>query len=309
MPLPGHKEVIAKVQGDGMPHVITLEVFVGGKSIRPELGEVCVALENGNEWTGALSVEGRQLFLPMQAGARITEAEREVVEQLNARRRYNTQEEAYWQMRHQLAKEHARPAPALPEGTARNPIDFFIDAKLAQAGAAAAPLAEDAAFLRRVTLDTIGLLPSPEEVTAFLADSTPDKRGRAIDRLLADERWADRWVPYWQDVLAENPNMLKGMLNNTGPFRWWLRDALRDNLPMDRFVSELLSMDGSAQYGGPAGFGLATQNDLPMAAKAQIVTSAFLAMQMKCARCHDAPYHPTIRRTCWAWPRCCSARR
>jgi hypothetical protein len=61
---------------------------------------------------------------------------------------------------------------------------------------------------------------------------------------------------------------------------------------MDRFVTELLSMEGSSQYGGPAGFGIASQNDLPMAAKAQIVSSAFLAMQMKCARCHDAPYHP-----------------
>jgi hypothetical protein len=69
-------------------------------------------------------------------------------------------------------------------------------------------------------------------------------------------------VPYWQDVLAENPNMLKGTLNNTGPFRWWLHEALLDNLPMDRFVTELVSMEGSAQYGGPAGFGLATQNDL-----------------------------------------------
>ena len=291
MPLPGHKEVIAKVQGDGMPHVITLEVFVGGKSIRPELGEVCVALERGDAWEVLSPTKDGSLFT--DAGWRsITEAERDSVEQLNARRRYNTIEESYWQMRHQLAKEHARPAPALPAGATRNPIDLFIDAKLAQAGAVAAPLAEDAAFLRRVTLDTIGLLPSPDEVSAFLADHAPSKRGAAIDRLLGDERWADRWVPYWQDVLAENPNMLKGMLNNTGPFRWWLRDALRDNLPMDRFVSELLSMDGSAQYGGPAGFGLATQNDLPMAAKAQIVTSAFLAMQMKCARCHDAPYHP-----------------
>jgi hypothetical protein len=81
-------------------------------------------------------------------------------------------------------------------------------------------------------------------------------------------------------------------LNNTGPFRWWLHEALLDNLPMDRFVTELVSMEGSAQYGGPAGFGLATQNDLVLAAKAQIVSSAFLATEMKCARCHDAPYHP-----------------
>jgi hypothetical protein len=115
---------------------------------------------------------------------------------------------------------------------------------------------------------------------------------KVIDHLLADARWADRWTSYWQDVLAENPNMLKGTLNNTGPFRWWIHEALLDNKSMDRFVTELIMMRGSAQYGGPAGFGLATQNDLPMAAKAQILSSAFLAMEMKCARCHDAPNHP-----------------
>ena len=83
-----------------------------------------------------------------------------------------------------------------------------------------------------MTLDVIGLLPTADEITAFLADTAPDKRARAIDRLLADVRWADRWVPYWQDVLAENPSMLKGTLNNTGPFRAWLYEALRDNLQM-----------------------------------------------------------------------------
>ena len=93
-------------------------------------------------------------------------------------------------------------------------------------------------------------------------------------------------------MLAENPNILKGTLNNTGPFRWWLHEALLDNKPMDRFATELITMEGSASYGGPAGFAIASQNDLPMAAKAQIVSSAFLANEMKCARCHDAPNHP-----------------
>jgi hypothetical protein len=99
-------------------------------------------------------------------------------------------------------------------------------------------------------------------------------------------------VPYWQDVLAENPAILKATLNNTGPFRWFLHDALRDNWPMDRFATALVSMEGSGRNGGTAGFGIATQNDLPMANKAQILGAAFLGMEMKCARCHDAPSHP-----------------
>ena len=81
------------------------------------------------------------------------------------------------------------------------------------------------------------------------------------------------------DVLAENPNILKASLNNTGPFRWFLYDMMRDNVPVDRWVTNLVRMEGSEKYGGPAGFGIATQNDVPMAAKAHVLGSAFLEHQ------------------------------
>lgn len=153
------------------------------------------------------------------------------------------------------------------------------------------PLSDDLAFLRRVTLDTVGVVPSPVEIKAFTEDAAPGKRDRLIDRLLGDSRWADHWMGYWQDLLAENPNMLNPTLNNTGPFRWWLYESLRDNKPMDLFVTELIRMKGSERFGGPAGFGIATQNDAPMATKAMILSAAFLGVDMKCARCHDAPAH------------------
>lgn len=158
------------------------------------------------------------------------------------------------------------------------------------------PLADDLTFLRRVTLDTVGVVPSAEEIRAFLADPADGRRARAIDRLLADPRSADHGMGYWQDVLAENPNILNPTLNNTGPFRWWLYESLLDNKPMDLFVTELVRMRGSERFGGPAGFAVASQNDAPMAAKATIVSSAFLGLQMKCARCHDAPAHQSTQR-------------
>ena len=153
------------------------------------------------------------------------------------------------------------------------------------------PLTEDLVFLRRVTLDTVGVPPSLAEIEAFAADTSADKRAKAIDRLLHDPRAADHWTGYWQDVLAENPNILNPTLNNSGPFRWWIYESLADHKPLDLMVTELLRLKGSAAAGGPAGFGVASQNDVPMAAKATIVTTAFLGMETKCARCHDAPAH------------------
>lgn len=157
-------------------------------------------------------------------------------------------------------------------------------------------LTSDLEFLRRVTLDTVGVIPSAEEITAFLAEDAKTRRAKAIDRLLADDRWADHWTAYWQDVLAENPNILKPSLNNSGPFRFWIHEALMDDLPMDRFVTELVMMEGSVYGGGPGGFSMAAQNDVPMAAKAHILGTAFLGVEMKCARCHDSPYHESKQR-------------
>ncbi|MCA9089235.1 MAG: DUF1553 domain-containing protein [Planctomycetaceae bacterium] len=160
----------------------------------------------------------------------------------------------------------------------------------------AAPTIDDAAFMRRVYLDTIGIGPTEEEARAFLADASPDKRERLIDQLLADERWADHWVSYWQDVLAENPTLINASLNTTGPFRWFLYEALLDNKSFDRLVTELILLRGSRNEGGSAGFGIAANNDAPFAAKGQIVASAFLGIELQCARCHDSPYHSTRQR-------------
>ena len=272
---PGHSEALETVSTPGGPTVITLEAWIGGKGIRPEAGQLAVWMKSADGWT---------LLAPEPAGdfSKYAAAQRERIDAMDRASRRVPAEDAYWKMRHDIARQHAKPA-------AGESVNAFIAAKLGDTKPA--PIVGDAAFLRRVTLDTIGLIPTAEEVSAFLADKSADKRAKAIDRLLADPRWADHWTAYWQDVLAENPNMLKGTLNNTGPFRWWIHESLLDNKPMDRFVTELIMMEGSANYGGPAGFGIATQNDLPSAAKAQVLASAFLASEMKCARCHDAVHH------------------
>lgn len=151
---------------------------------------------------------------------------------------------------------------------------------------------DELTFLRRLHLDTVGVLPSRREISAYLSSKNPKKRTALIDRLLADPRHADHWVSYWQDVLAENPRLVKPSLNNTGPFRWWIHESLLDHKPFDRMVTELVTFAGGTYSGAAGGFKLATQNDVPMAAKAHVLGTAFLGVEMKCARCHDAPFHP-----------------
>ena len=157
------------------------------------------------------------------------------------------------------------------------------------------PVIDDAAFLRRAYIDILGLPPTAEALQDFVADQDPDKRHRVIDRLLASPGFADNWISVWLDLLAENPTLLNQSLNSTGPFRWFLYDALKDNKGLDRMVSELIMMRGDAAQGGSAGFAMAAENDSPMAAKAHILASSFLGVDLQCARCHDSPFHRTTQ--------------
>ena len=128
----------------------------------------------------------------------------------------------------------------------------------------------------------------------FLADTKPGKRAALIDELLADERWADHWMSYWQDLLAENPTLINATSNSTGPFRWYLYDALRDDKPLDRIVTELMMMRGSPHEGGSAGFAHGRAKRFALrGARDMSWPSAFLGLELQCARCHDSPYHTT----------------
>ena len=303
-PLPrGDSQAVAEIQGDGGRHLFRLEVIVGGRRLRPELGETSVSIAAPD---GEFFVLGPVETFPLtdQGWRDFRDRQQAWLTQTNAtrRREASREETEYWSWRHDLARqildEQPRTKiPGIPDGfPANNAIDHFIAAGLQRTKEAPAALSSDLEFLRRSTLDVIGTIPTMEQIEAFLADREPGRRARWIDRLLDSDGWADHWVGYWQDVLAENPNVVNPTLNNTGPFRWWIYESFRDNKPIDRMVTELVMMEGSQYFGGPAGFALATENDAPMAAKAHILGQAFLGLDMKCARCHDAPFHDLSQR-------------
>jgi hypothetical protein len=298
----GHQEKVHTLTLKPGSHDFRLDAIIGGKNVRAEVGELVVGLARQGERFHLLG-PGLSTSLDEEGWDRHIRDFRAWLEAYDTRQRRKARanDSDFWEQRRAIARSiWEKKRVIIPEVNkdtpVHNAIDRFIGQRLEQAGIAPAPLTGDHAFLRRVSLDTVGVIPTPKEIQDFLADRRPDRRDRVIDRLLADPRWADHWVAYWQDVLAENPGILKPMLNNTGPFRFWILQAFRDNLPMDRFVTELVMMKGSQLGGGPGGFALATQNDVPMAAKAQVLAKAFLAVELKCARCHDAPHHPYLQK-------------
>ncbi|MEZ5355694.1 MAG: DUF1553 domain-containing protein [Bryobacteraceae bacterium] len=293
-----HQDKFFDFAADGKPHRFELTAIIGGKGLMPTPGELAVAIGRPGQMQRLLGNQSAPTLTDAGWTAYANEQRRRHQAWDRERRLAASREvREKWEARHAEVRRivAAMPAPAVPPAVpgleAVNEIDRF-DARLAEAKVTPRPLTEDVEFLRRVSIDIRGLIPSAEEVERYMAEPAATRRSGAIERMLAEDRWADNWVPYWQDVLAENPGILKPDLNNTGPFRYWIYQSFRDGVPFDRFVAELIQMDGSLHQGAPAAFAQATLNDAPMAAKADILGQAFLGQKLGCARCHDAPFHP-----------------
>ncbi|QDT33252.1 hypothetical protein Mal48_25050 [Thalassoglobus polymorphus] len=277
-------------------HNVVVYRLVGNKGKGNYLGEFNVGYAKTGEQLKFLAPE-RDLDYTDEGWLTFKNEERQRLIDWNQRERLaiSQAEQKYWQQRHAWAKTQAGPEIDVPEiqdaPSLKSNLDKFIFASLQKEELKPTGQISDSEFLRRVSLDTIGTIPSPKLIQEFFELPKETRRAEIIEKLLNDQGWADHWVGYWQDVLAENPGLTKPELNNSGPFRWYLYESFLDNKPFDRFVTELSLMEGSKYSGGPAGFSVASQNDVPMAAKAHILGTAFLAVEMKCARCHDAPYH------------------
>ncbi len=129
---------------------------------------------------------------------------------------------------------------------AGNPIDAAVASVLDAHGIEPAGRCADEVFIRRVFLDVIGTLPEPREVVEFLRDPSPEKRSRLVDRLLEREEFADYWALKWSDLLRVKSEFPINLWPNAvQAYHRWIRDAVRDNMPYDRFARELLTASGS----------------------------------------------------------------
>lgn len=169
----------------------------------------------------------------------------------------------------------------------RDQIDRHIQAKWKEQGIEPAAPADDAEFLRRITLDLTGTIPAYEETAAFLEKTAPDRREQLIDRLLDSPEYVEQQVDRWDMILfGRNPPGYQ--TNQRDGFQSWLRRKFAANEPLDRFVRELLRAEGDSVDQGPPLY-LAQYSNQPEDAM-EVVTQTFLGIQLQCARCHDHPF-------------------
>ena len=166
----------------------------------------------------------------------------------------------------------------------RNFIDDLVLAKLRTLNLLPAAVCSDAEFIRRAYLDTIGTLPTAEEVRLFLADSAPDKRDKLIEALLARSEFVDYWTYKWSDMLLINGQRLRPAAVKA--YYQWIHEQVKNGVPWDQFVRGIVTAQGSSTENGATNFYALHQDPEEMA---ENVSQAFMGLSINCAKCHNHP--------------------
>lgn len=184
--------------------------------------------------------------------------------------------------------------PALPQVTdARgNPIDRIIDHYLSENALPRPEPIDDATFLRRVSLDLTGLLPTPDEARNFLSDVSPDKRTQLIEDLLSrDIAYTEHWLTFWNDLLRNDYDGTGFITGGRTQISEWLYDSLKSNKPFDQMVRELVAPQDKSSSGFIDGIkwrGTVSAGQTLPIQFSQSISQSFLGINMKCASCHDS---------------------
>ena len=180
---------------------------------------------------------------------------------------------------------------AYPVVAPNNVIDKYVFGNLKSLNVSPSNLSVDNEFLRRITLDTLGRLPSTDEVTAFSVDKAVDKRSKMVDDLLERPEYADYRTLRLCDLLRVNPRKISGTGflgdRSAALFYEWIWNGVATNKPWDQFVREIITARGSTFINGPANFYRIERNPND---RMENVGQAFLGVRMSCARCHKHPF-------------------
>jgi hypothetical protein len=166
----------------------------------------------------------------------------------------------------------------------RNVIDELVLSKLTELKLPPSPMSSDVEFYRRVWLDMTGTLPPADEIRAFVADSSPDKRDAVIEKLLESPAFVDYWTYKISDILLVNSERLRE------PAMWaysnWVRDNVAAHRPWDEMVRDLLKAEGNTLENGATNFFVLHQDTRELT---ETVSVAFMGLSINCARCHNHP--------------------
>jgi hypothetical protein len=207
-----------------------------------------------------------------------------------------------------LTEQVAAALPTPPGGTrtgdltapSTNTIDRYLFKAMDDAGVAPAPPTTDYEFIRRVTLDLTGRIPTPDAVTSFVNDSTADKRTKYVNTLLASSQWVDKWTMYFGDFLKNNSQntQVRRFPEGVQAFKTYIKDSLTANKPYDQMTREIIAAQGTNSYtqgelnwliggivtGGP-------QQDLWDQQTANIAESFLGIAHVNCLLCHNGRGH------------------
>ena len=169
------------------------------------------------------------------------------------------------------------------ESATLSPLDQLLATENAGVKGQATPIVNDLAFLRRITVDMIGRIPTAPEIDEYLAWPSNERRLQVIEKLLADGRFADRWTVFYSDLLRLRTGAEGGQA-----FLAYVHKAVEANMPYDDMVRRLLIANGKANYTPEVGFILGDGAD-PMA-MAGVTSQTFMGIRIACAQCHDHPF-------------------
>jgi hypothetical protein len=185
-----------------------------------------------------------------------------------------------------------REVPLPPaEGGRENPVDRIVDTYWKERGIERQQRADDRTFIRRASLDLIGLLPDPARVEAFVADADPAKRARLVRELLDDALpYAEHWMTFWNDLLRNDYTGTGFITGGRRQITAWLHRSLVDNKPFDQFVRELIAPTDESRgfIDGIVWRGTVNASQTVPIQFAQNVGQTFLGINLKCASCHDS---------------------
>lgn len=189
------------------------------------------------------------------------------------------------------ALEPRMPAVPAQTGDLVNPIDRFTNVYFQQHKIAWKTVVDDRTYLRRVYLDVVGLLPTPEKVQAFIADPRPNKRELLVTELLnQNDAYAQHWLTFWNDALRNDYSGTGYITGGRFDITKWLYASLKNNKPYNQFVRELISPTKESEgfIKGIKWRGTINSSQSTEMQAAQNVAQVLLGLNLKCASCHDS---------------------